>query len=227
MQTKSVTLVLSTSFIVALTSQPSIAFTLTQNAGISNYLSLSVFDKGTGITALNALDPDDPLNLSKARPFVSQIKLGGTKGFLEDLNLYRNDGWTFKQGRELKGSFNVRLQYPCGIKTVCGQGTTLARTDLGGIGSVLSLTYRPGISQRQPNPNPQNRNNLLYWIQRVTTNYPDSTKGPIGAKRSYIDNLSRKGNNAIHPYYASGNPLSSNGLFEDRPYRPDTGNNLN
>ncbi|MGB7711530.1 MAG: hypothetical protein WBL95_18670 [Microcoleus sp.] len=229
MPSKSVALVLSTSFIVALTSQPSIAFTLTQNTGLSNYSSLSILDKkykGTGLTALNALAPDAPLNLSKAISFVSQIKLGGTRGFLEDLNLYRNEGWTFKQGRELKGSFNVKLQYPCGTKNSCGQGTKLG-IDTRGIGSALSLIYRPGTSKRQPNPDPKNRNNLLYWIQRVTTNYPDKNKGPICAKRSSIDNLSPQGNNATYPYYSFGNPLSSNRLFEHRHDRPDTGNNLN
>ncbi len=156
MQFRDFFFVLSTSLIATLSCQSSSAFTLTQNRGLFNYISESELPNGKGYTSLNVLDPDDPFNLSKASPFVSEIKLGGRNRFLENLRIvYGEEGWTFKKGQNLKGSFNVKLQYPCGIKTNCGQGTKLTPSQ-GGIGSALSLIYRPGTSKRQPNPDPKN-----------------------------------------------------------------------
>jgi len=93
---------------------------------------------------------------------------------------------------------------------------------LGGIGSKISLNYVPlKGSKRQPDPK---ADPTLYWIQRVTTNYPAEV-GSVGNTISYIDNIRNKKNN-FTPYYGSGNFLQPNGLFEDRPYRPSNITNL-
>lgn len=158
--------------------QSSSAFTLRQNAGILT--SESKLPNGKGYTSLIALAPDGPINITKANLFVSEIKRGGTDSFLNTLRTTYNvaTGWTFKKGKNLKGSFDVRLQDPCGNDTDCGLGTGLKPTSkqnpltkqLGGIGSVLSLNYLPlKGSKRQPDP--KNSKNL-YWIQHVTTNDP-------------------------------------------------------
>ena len=101
--------------------QSSSAFTLTQKAG--SLTSKSKLPNGTGYTSLIALDPDQTLNPFYANPFVSEIKRGGTNSFLTILRTtYNATGWTFKKGKNLKGTFDVRLQYPCGINTDCGCG---------------------------------------------------------------------------------------------------------
>lgn len=95
---------------------------------------------------------------------------------------------------------------------------------MGGIGSTISLNYVPRKdSKRQPDPK---KSKNLYWIQRVTTNYP-ALIGNIGHKISYIDNIRKdtKKNN-FTPYYGSGNFIKPEGLFEYRPYRPNNGTNL-
>jgi hypothetical protein len=178
MQFREVFLVLSTSSIIMFFGESSSAFTLRQNAGLLT--SESKLPNGTGYTSLIALDPDQTLNPFYANPFVSEIKRGGTDSFLKTLSTTYNKakGWNFKKGKDLKGSFNVRLQYPCGIDTDCGLGTGLKPTSkqdprtrkLGGIGSTISLNYVPlKGSKRQPDPKIGPN---LYWIQRVTTNYP-------------------------------------------------------
>lgn len=221
--------VLSTSSIIMLSGQSSSAFTLTQSPG--RLISESKLPNGIGTTSLIAIDPDQPLNLSKANLFVSEIKRGGTASFLTTLRTtYNATGWSFKKGKDLTADFNVRLQYPCGIATDCGLGTGLMPTSkqnpltnkLGGIGSTLSLNYLPRKgSKRQPDPkNSQN----LHWIQRVTTNYPYGI-GSVGNTISYIDNI-HNGRNNFTPYYGSGNFIQPNGLFEDRPYRPNNIINL-
>ena len=83
-------------------------------------------------------------------------------------------------------------------------------------------------SKRQPYPKTSEN---LYWIQRVTTNYPAIPEiGLIGDTKSYIDNIpfsgQSKGRNAFKAYYSSGDFLQPNGLFEDRPYRPSNITNL-
>ena len=121
-------LVLSTSSIIMLLGQSSSAFPLRQNAGLLT--SESNLPNRKGYTSLIALDPDGPINITKANLFVSEIKRGGTDSFLNTLRTTYNvaTGWTFKKGKNLKGSFNVRLQYPCGIDTDCGLGTGLKPT---------------------------------------------------------------------------------------------------
>ena len=210
--------------------QSSSAFTLRQNAGLLT--AESKLPNGKGYTSLIALDPDQPLDPFYANLFVSEIKRGGTNSFLTTLRTtYKATGWTFKQGKNLKGSFNVRLQYPCGINTDCGLGTGLKPTSkqdprtnvLGGIGSTISLNYVPRKgSRRQPDPKTGPN---LYWIQRVTTNYP-ARVGSVGNTISYIDNIGNNGKNNFTPYYGVGNFIQPNGLFEDRPYRPSNIINL-
>ena len=57
---------------------------------------------------------------------------------------------------------------------------------MGGIGSTISLNNVPRKdSKRQPDPKKRKK---LYWIQRVTTNYP-ALIGNIGQKIIYIDNI--------------------------------------
>src|SRR4028119_256621 len=186
---------------------PAYLLTLRQNAGLLT--SESKLPNGKGYTSLIALDPDQTLNPFYANPFVSEIKRGGTNSFLTTLRTtYNATGWTFKKGKNLKGTFDVRLQYPCGINTDCGFGMIdipLGRTSkndprtakLGGIGSTISLNYVPlKGSKRQPDPKIGPN---LYWIQRVTTNYPYGI-GSVGNTISYIDNI-RNGRNNFTPYY--------------------------
>src|SRR6476620_8627893 len=125
MQFREFFLVLSTSSIIMLFGQSSSAFTLTQKAG--PLTSKSKLPNGTGYTSLIALDPDKTLKPFYAKPFVSEIKRGGTDSFLKTLSTTYNKakGWNFKKGKDLKGSFNVKLQYPCGTTTNCGWGTSL------------------------------------------------------------------------------------------------------
>ncbi|WP_377473716.1 MAG: hypothetical protein P2A85_15880 [Microcoleus anatoxicus] len=235
MQFRKFFFVLSTSSTIVLSGPSSSAFTLTQSPGrLESKFELA---NGTGTTSLIALDPDQPFNLSKSNPFVSEIKRGGTDTFLTTLSTTYNKatGWSFKKGKDLKGSFNVRLQYPCGIDTDCGLGLInpppkgTSKQDpttkvLGGIGSTISLNYVPlKGSKRQPDPkNSQN----LYWIQRITTNYPYLV-GSVGNTISYIDNINiNNGRNRFTPYYGFGNSILPNGLFEDRHYRPSNVINL-
>ncbi len=150
MQFRKFFFVLSTSSTIVLSGPSSSAFTLTQSPG--RLESISKLPNGTGTTSLIALDPDQPFNLSKSNPFVSEIKRGGTNSFLTTLSTTYNKatGWSFKQGKDLKGSFNVRLQYPCGIDTDCGLGLinpppkgtskqNLISEELGGIGSKMGV----------------------------------------------------------------------------------------
>ncbi len=212
---------LSTTLLVTLIEQSSNAITLRQSPTVFDYIAPSYFPGvGQGVTYLRAVDPSNPFSRTGVRPFVSLIQLGGTPGLLADLQIYRNEGWNFSKGRDLKGSFNVRRQYACGSFTACGAGVGLG-IGFGGIGSALLLNYVPSTSQRNPDPRPGVNN--LYWIQRVVTNYPPNQPG---VSRSYIDNLNLFGNNATHPYFGSGLPLDRNGSFRDRPYRPNQGSNL-
>src|SRR4028119_716134 len=107
---------------------PAYLLTLRQNAGLLT--SESKLPNGKGYTSLIALDPAQTLNPFYANPFVSEIKRGGTNSFLTTLRTTYNvaTGWTFKKGKNLKGSFDVRLQYPCGNDTDCGLGTGLKPT---------------------------------------------------------------------------------------------------
>jgi len=105
MQFREFFLVLSTSSLIMLFGQSSSAFTLTQKA--EPLTSKSQLPNGTGYTSLIALAPDWPINITKAHLFVSEIKRGGTDSFLNTLRTTYNvaTGWTFKKGKNLKGSF--------------------------------------------------------------------------------------------------------------------------
>ncbi|MCC3594212.1 MAG: hypothetical protein JGK14_27115 [Microcoleus sp. PH2017_28_MFU_U_A] len=179
-------------------------------------------DGGTGLTLLRVLDPDDTLNLTKSTRFVTEIERGGTKGLLNDLKIYTNlskNPWSFKRGRDLQGSFNIKIRYACGTEDTCPR-EAIFPDDLKqkyGVGSPMALTYNPLASDPHPN---QNKN--LYWIQRVITNHPRQGLGVFGQSKSYIDNILRneRGINSPHPYYGiSGRNLRPDGLFVDNPYR--------
>ena len=79
-------LAFSASLLATLTSQSSMAVTLKQEAILTQQqVAVSFFpNKGTGLTNLNAVAPEDPLALNKITPFVSLIKIGGTKGLLNE-----------------------------------------------------------------------------------------------------------------------------------------------
>lgn len=222
MQAKQYPLFLLTStFLIALTSQPSAAFTIVQTPRIKDYYAISDFQNGTGITTLDVVDPNavtlTPLDLYISQPFIHEIKRGGTDGLLNDLQLYENEGWTFNKGRNLRGSFNVGRLSACGLTTKCGSNKLGFTTNA--IGATLELNYRP--SQRGKNSDPSPNTNNLYWIQRLVTNYPSPPPQP-GVYQSYIDNRDRnKGANATYPYYSQGVPIGANGYFGDRPVRRD------
>ena len=209
-------LLLTSTFLIALTSQPSAAFTIVSTPRISDYYAISDFTDGTGITTLDVVDPNavslTPFDLYLSQPFIHEIKRGGTDGLLNDLYLYENQGWTFNKGSDLRGSFNVRRLYACGVGTDCGT-TRLGGTANIGIGATLELDYRP--STRGKNRDPKPNQDHLYWIQRIITNY---APGQPGVYQSYIDNK-KQGVNAPYPYYARGYEVGSDGYFGDRPYR--------
>ncbi|NJL77663.1 MAG: hypothetical protein HC917_00245 [Richelia sp. SM2_1_7] len=217
-----------------LTSQPSKAFRVyyTQTRP-DDYMYVYRYPNGDrGITKLDVVDPNaapflNPFNLLSfaSQPFIQEIQRGGTDGLLNDLNLYKGEGWNFEKGRELRGSFNVRKLWACGIGKDCGTtrigGINGIRND--GIGATLELEYRPSDNRKSRDPNPKADN--LYWIQRIITNYPPDSPSVYN---SYIDNRTKQSNgtysNATHPYYASGQKIKPEnqtdyGWFGDRPYR--------
>lgn len=226
MQAKHYSVVLLTStLLIAFTSQPSRAFRVFHTPQPRDYSAESFFPNGKGITTLDVVNPDTvllthPFGLYESRPYIHQITRGGTDGLLNDLQLYKNEGWTFQKGRDLRGSFNVRRLFACGIgggpvltlPTVCGT-ERIGGTSTAGIGATLELDYRPSGNKKSSDPKPGINN--LYWIQRVITNYPP---GSLGVHQSYIDNRTGQ-TNATYPYFGRGSQIGSDGYFGDRPYR--------
>lgn len=227
-------LLLSTPLLIAITPESTPAFTIKQKTKINNNFSDYSFfyDKshkleGIGVTTLGASNPLTPWSQKNFSPFLTPIKRGGTAGLLEELKLYMDEGWTFTKGRNLKGSFNVTNNYACGIHKIC-YAKGLPGSNTGGVGAVLEFYYRPGkrgkkVKTADPKPRDIRLPSLtapnLYWIQRVITNFPATTK-KVGQRVTYIDNLSLNGKNATHPYLGSNIfNMGNNGYFGDRPYR--------
>lgn len=208
---KSTLVTLMTSFLVGLTTQSAVAFTITPQPGVFNkltrtggarirYKPIDVYD-ADGIKGMTYLDPT----------YVEELKLGGTQKFLQRLkqDFGEDQGWIYEEGQNLNGRFDIEYYYACGISNPCGSdlvdpkdGKSTYPRSGGGVGAGFKLRYYPG------NGDPTPIANTLHWIQWVTTNN--------GGK---YNDLIDKGAQEENPYYDTLGTANEE-YFVDLPYGP-------
>jgi len=165
----------ATTFIIALTTQSSLAFSITQigqgnNIGYwdpkEEYTLTDESKKGT-----TTLDPTIPISISR----------GGTEEFLHTLRK-AFPTWNFtRAAKDLAGSFEVK------------EYDAVGSYDL--VGAKFQLLYKPG------NNDPTPQDSTLHWIQRVVNNH-SLTPDEHGNNADIIDKPPET-NNPYYPWHAT------------------------
>jgi hypothetical protein len=137
---------LTTTLLIALTTQSSLAFSLTPVA-VGDWVPRQDYSLPNrnlkGFTTLNPLT-------------VKSLPKGGTEKFLEKLKM-EFPMWIFKSAdNDLAGSFEVGKNFAIGSSTE--------------VGGALWLQYFPGAGDPTP------EGNTLHWIQRITNNHSKKTE---------------------------------------------------
>jgi hypothetical protein len=204
---KSSLVALLTTFLVGLTTQSAVGFTITPQPNFFNkllrsggasirYKPIDVYDTGV-IKGMTFLDPT----------YVEELKLGGTQDFLQKLKqeFGQEQGWSYEIGQNLNGRFDIEYYYACGYEKDCG-GDLLnpltgeiftSRND--GVGAGFQLRYYPGEGDPTPDLN------ALHWIQRVTSLY------------ERYEDIIDKGPQNENPFYDTLGAADEE-YFVDRPY---------
>ncbi len=212
---KSSLVALVTTFMVGLTTQSAVAFTITPQPGVFNkltrtggasirYKPIAVYDTGI-IKGMTYLNPT----------YVEELELGGTQDFLRKLEeeFGQDKGWRYETGENLNGRFDIEYYYACGDQQPCGGDLLNPRTRSNfasrndGVGSAFQLRYYPG--QGDPTPG----GNTLHWIQRAISVY------------DRYEDVIDKGNQNENPYYDTLGAANEE-YFVDRPYDAPRKNNL-
>ncbi|MCA2618575.1 MULTISPECIES: PEP-CTERM sorting domain-containing protein [unclassified Microcystis] len=215
--------IFSATFLVALTNQPSSAFTvnpLGPLGALNNWVPQETYTLGGNTSWKVDLNPINVTLINKA------ADRDAFKTFLDN-SIYGKAvadgglGWTFnlKPVDTLKGTFNIQNYYACAPTTECGKERAKDPVFPGpilktGVGAFLDLTlsYDP-----KANGQPQNAptGNDFHWIQQIMNDH--KLGFDHGVKDNKIDTPS-----TTTPYYDDG--FSANQTtFIDSPYRDDSG----
>lgn len=204
--------VFSTTVLVALTSQPSSAFTVKPPDGATGtYVPGPLKYTANSKNWTVELDP-------KLVTVASEKEKIGFKDFLNNSRFGTEPDpdkkWTFTLGPELNGDFTILNYVACKPETKCK--SNLGQPNMGGVGAYIDIKYnpkegpQPGPGDDDPpyNPNmPSDATNGIHWIQI----YDASVLTP----RMAIDVDLEQTN----PYYDDGGTADMmKGLFADRPY---------
>jgi len=192
----------TTTLLMALTSQPSLAFSITPlpPLGATNWDPDESYTLANGRRGTTTLNPTVVRNLTR----------GGTTGFLSTLR-QNFPTWTFSvASNALSGNFD--------IVTYDAVGTTQS------VGADFVLRYTP----RGADPYPQQ--SRLNWIQRVVTNHNIRGGGSHGPNTVFIDNGGTRNHpfyNDPSPFTSQQEVFFYETYFGDTPRRPDPAENHN
>ena len=226
--------VFSATLSVALTNQPSSAFTVefpvnpVPIGAFNKWVRQESYTLGGNVNWTVDLNPAFIPRISAEDERKAFLK------FLQDSNYGKavangGLGWTFnlKPVDTLKGTFNIENYYACAPNTECGKerkNDPLVPLGLlpfkGGVGAFLDLTlsYDPKAAG-QPKDAPTGLS--FHWIQQIENNHKMPLPGKHGDKDNKIDTPS-----TTTPYYDKGYAANAT-TFIDAPYRPDTGKSHN
>lgn len=187
---------LTTTLLIALTTQSSLAFSISPLGSIGATQnwdpdeSYTLTNQRTGITRLNPTT-------------VQSLTRGGTTSFLSALYL-SFPTWTFKPAsNDLAGSFVVQIYDAIGTPNR--------------VGAQLRLQYIPGINDPTPS------GNNLHWIQRVFDNHNITNNPGHGNFENVID-IGSGVTNPFYDTTFGVRPFDERTFF-DSPGRTDAGNN--
>jgi hypothetical protein len=198
--------VFSTTVLVALTSQPSSAFTVKPPDGATG-----TYKPGPLKYTADSKNWTVELDPKLVTPATQKEKMD-FKDFLDKSRFGTetdpNKKWTFTLGPELNGDFTILNYVACEPKTKCQ--SNLGEALMGGVGAYIDIKYNPMAG---PKPGTDDDDPLytdsIHWIQI----YDASDLTP----RMAIDVVPT---NTTNPYYDDGaTARMSEGLFADRPYR--------
>lgn len=195
---------LATPWLVALTGRSGLAFSITPQQPGANQQYTPTVSSSYGSVTLNPLS-------------VTALPLGGTSGFLQDLNA-AFPTWTVNAApNNLAGSFSIE-----GYQAVDTPTSTSEN-----VGGQLLLTYNPSDGD------PTTADSSLHWIQRVYDNHAiattRSTSGNItvtdqgyGNYEDKIDTVTGSGGQ-LDPFYDTygSSPTTPGGNFYDIVGRND------
>lgn len=185
----------TTTLLIALTTQSSLAFSITPPRYGNTEESYTLANQSRGTTRLS------PTSLTS-------ITRGGTIGFLGTL---RRDfqAWTFNSApNDLAGRFEVETYNAVGIAAYAGDQKVEV------MGADLIFNYIPGIGDPT--------GSSLHWIQRVYSNHSSTGHGNY---EDIIDNGFGVANPFYDTPGADGSIYSVPPYFEDRVRRPDLDKN--
>jgi hypothetical protein len=155
---------------------------------------------------------------------ISEIKRGGTDEFLSLLRgTYGN--WTFSEGKNLEGAFNVLNYYPCKADTRCGSELSVFPElrsfagRQGGLGATMIINYEPDTEDRL-------NINKIRWIQRAKVDTGGQEISVYDIQGTSFDLIDTESNRS--PFYQSAGYVGmfnpETGLpsytFFDIPYTP-------
>lgn len=152
--------VFTTTLLIALTTESSLAFSITTPTEYSPVEIYNTYNNNSSYVGTVTLYPE-----------ITSITRGGTTGFLQTLNQAFQD-WTFNTApSDLAGSFQ--------IEKYLAKYTVIESTPV--VGGEIELLYKPS------NGDPI-LDNSLKWIQRVVSNHR-AIGGGHGINEDVIDNL--------------------------------------
>jgi hypothetical protein len=218
--------IFSATLLVALTSQPSSAFTVEFPV---NPVPIGAFNKWVpqeSYTLGGNVNWTVDLNPAFIPRISAEADRNAFKAFLDNSIFGKavadgGLGWTFnlKPVDTLKGTFNIQNYYACAPNTECGKERA---TDpvfpipvrKNGVGAFLDLTlsYDPKANG-QPKDAPTGLS--FHWIQQIMNNHKANVKH--GVNDNKIDTRYE-----TTPYYDDGFAANTT-TFIDRPYRHDPG----
>lgn len=221
--------VFSATLSVALTNQPSSAFTVefpvnpVPIGAFNKWVRQESYTLGGNVNWTVDLNPAFIPRISAEDERKAFLK------FLQDSNYGKavangGLGWTFnlKPVDTLKGTFNIQNYYACAPTPVpmCGEERKTVIGVRNGVGAFLDLTlsYDPKAAG-QPKDAPTGLS--FHWIQQIENNHKLPLPGKHGDKDNKIDTVP---SNTTTPYYPF---LVNTTTFFDNPTRLDTGKSHN
>jgi len=214
--------VFSATLLVALTNQPSSAFTINPPGPIGA-LNKSVPQEPYTLGGQNWKVDLNPINVTSIDAAgKTAFKTYLDKSIFGGLGPVEPFGWTFNLApKDLAGSFDILNYVACAPQTTCK--SNLGWPQKHGVGAFIDIEYKPGTGDPALGFDPTTLNGI-HWIQRVVNNHKSGDGGGHGVDDDKIDVDPGQTN----PYYDQPGPLGgqptadmSKGLFADRPYRFD------